>query len=342
MLSYAFHVLKDEGYRKVAAEDFENTAELFSEILILALNKQIKQGLYKDYIEINETTSSIRGKINITESINSQSFIKRQLNCTYDEFSINSYLNKIIKTTIFYLLKSDIDRKNEKNLKKRLRKILLYFSDVDTLDVHNINWKIRYDRNNQTYRMIINLCYLTLNGLLQQENDGSYKLMQFLDDQRMSKLYEKFLLNYYDKEHKDINVSSPQVQWQLDSDFSDMLPKMQTDVTLSYGGKILIIDAKYYSKTTQSYFDSNTIHSNNLYQIFTYVKNKSYEVNDEVAGLLLYARTRDKVQPDCVYRMSGNKISVKTLDLNTDFSIIKEQLDKIVYDYFMDSSVDKL
>ena len=169
MLSYAFHVLKDEGYRKVAAEDFENTAELFSEILILALNKQIKQGLYKDYIEINETTSSIRGKINITESINSQSFIKRQLNCTYDEFSINSYLNKIIKTTIFYLLKSDIDRKNEKNLKKRLRKILLYFSDVDTLDVHNINWKIRYDRNNQTYRMIINLCYLTLNGLLQQE-----------------------------------------------------------------------------------------------------------------------------------------------------------------------------
>ena len=31
--------------------------------------------------------------------------------------------------------------------------------------------------------------------------------------------------------------------------------------------------------------------------------------------------------------MSGNKISVKTLDLNQDFEMIKNQLDSIVDDY---------
>ena len=330
MLSYAFRVLNNKGYNKVGTEDFENTPELFSEILIIAMNKQIKQGLFKEYVEINETTSSIKGKINITESINSQSFLKKQLNCTYDEFSINSSLNQIIKTTIHYLLKSDIS----KDRKKKLRNILLYLDNVDILNVNDINWKIRYDRNNQNYQMIIGICYLTLKGLLQQEKSGNHKLMEFFDDQRMSRLYEKFILNYYIKEHPYLKVYSPQIPWQLDDDIGDLLPKMQTDVTLEYEGKILIIDAKYYSKTTQSRFETKTLHSNNLYQIFTYVKNKEVEVEDEVAGMLLYAEVKDDLRLNNDYMMSGNKISVKTLNLDADFELIKEQLDNIVYEYF--------
>ena len=330
MLSYAFRVLNNKGYEKVAVEDFKNTSELFSEILILALNKTIKQGLFKEYIETSETTSSIKGKINITESINFQNFLKKQLNCTYDEFSTNSYLNQIIKTTIFYLLKSDIN----KSRKKKLRKLLLYFSNVDLINVNNINWKIRYDRNNQSYRMIIGICYLTLKGLLQQESSGNHKLMDFLDDQKMSRLYEKFILNYYIKEHPYLKVSSPRISWQLDTEDDYLLPKMQTDVTLSYKDKILIIDTKYYSKTSQSRFNTNTLHSNHLYQIFTYVKNKEIEVTEEVAGMILYAEVKDDLKLNQEYMMSGNKISVKTLNLDTDFKLIKEQLDNIIYHYF--------
>ena len=37
MLSYAFQTLNDKGYNKVATEEFENTAELFSEILIIGV-----------------------------------------------------------------------------------------------------------------------------------------------------------------------------------------------------------------------------------------------------------------------------------------------------------------
>lgn len=96
MLSYAFKVLNEESYKKIEVESFENIAELLSEILFIGISKQIKQGLVKDYIEISQTTSSIKGKINITESINEQSFIKGQLHCSYDEFSHNCYLNQIL------------------------------------------------------------------------------------------------------------------------------------------------------------------------------------------------------------------------------------------------------
>ena len=112
-----------------------------------------------------------------------------------------------------------------------------------------------------------------------------------------------------------------------------MLPKMQSDVYLEYENNVLIIDTKYYSHTTQSYWDVHTVNSGNLYQIFTYVKNKQVELQGkgvEVSGMLLYAQTNEDIQPDSDYVMSGNKISVKTLDLNQDFTQIKNQLDSIV------------
>ena len=330
MLSYAFYALNDDKYKKVETEEFENTSELFSEILAIGVSKQIKQGLVKDYIDVTETTSSVRGKIEITDSINSQSFLKKQLTCTYDEFSVNCYLNQILKSTMLLLVKSDISSSR----KKKLKNILRYFSEVDLVDVNSINWKIRFDRNNQTYRMLIGVCYLTVKGLLQTTKKGDVKLMNFLDDQLMHRLYEKFILNYYKKEHPSINVSASQISWQLDDGEDYLLPRMQSDIMLEYSDKVLIIDAKYYSHVTQSYYNTNTIHSGNLYQIFTYVKNKQIEApNSEVSGMLLYAKTGEEILPDNTYKMSGNTISVGTLDLNQDFGLIKEQLNDIAEVY---------
>ena len=53
-----------------------------------------------------------------------------------------------------------------------------------------------------------------------------------------------------------------------------------------------------------------------------------------VSGMLLYAKTDEERYPDYDYNMSGNKISVKTLDLNVKFNEIRKQLDNIVDNYF--------
>ena len=106
---------------------------------------------------------------------------------------------------------------------------------------------------------------------------------------------------------------------------------------LTQGNRVLIIDAKYYTHTLQTQYDVRTVHSANLYQIFTYVKNKDAELKEtehEVSGMLLYARTEEEIQPDNEYRMSGNRISVRTLDLNREFGEIEEQLKGFVREYF--------
>lgn len=333
MLSYAFRTLTKQGYREMSTEKFSNTADLMTEILIAGISQQLKRGLGRAYIEQMEDIPVIHGRVNITESVKRQTMINRQLSCVYDDFSVNNSKNRIIKSTALLLLRADV----AKQRKSRLRKLLVYFDKVELIDLRTVDWNIHYDRNNQTYRMLISICYLVVKGLLQTQADGKTKIMDFLDDQQMYHLYEKFILEYYKKEYPYIKTNASQIKWQLDDGMGYMLPNLLSDITLEYDNKVLIIDAKYYSHIMQNRYEKETIRSANMFQIFTYVKNKEAELKDkphEVAGMLLYAQTDNGTQPDCCYQMSGNMISVKTLNLNCDFEDIRRQLNGIVTDYF--------
>ena len=326
MLSYAFQVLNEQGYKNIATEQFNNVAELCAAILSKGVSLQLKRGLEREYIEQTDALSSLRGRIEISESIKTRSMLKKQLICSYDDFSVNSYINRIIKTTMDLLLHADIS----KSRKKELRKLLVFFGEVDLLDVHTINWNVKYNRNNQTYRMLVSICYLVVKGLLQTNSDGTTRLMDFLDEQRMNRLYEKFILEYYAKECPQVRATASQIPWALDDGVNSMLPVMQSDIMLTRGSEVLIIDAKYYTHTTQTQYDVHTLHSANLYQIFTYVKNKDTDFGEEphkVSGMLLYAATDEAIQPDNSYQM-------RTLDLNQDFPEIAAQLNAIVADHF--------
>ena len=79
----------------------------------------------------------------------------------------------------------------------------------------------------------------------------------------------------------DVNAAASQIPWALDDGIGTMLPIMQSDITLSQGSRVLIIDAKYYTHTMQTQYDVHTLHSNNLYQIFIYVKNKDTGFGEE-------------------------------------------------------------
>ena len=243
MLSYAFQTLKQETYEDVAIESFDEMYNLLAAILAKGIGLQLKQGLYREYISHQEEMTVMRGKINMPGTIKNKLLHKQVLTCDFDELSENNTLNQILKTTVMLLLRNG---KVKAKYKDDLKKKMLYFSNVDSIEPTEIKWSsIRFQRNN--------------------------------------------------------------------------------------------IDTKYYSHTTQVHFDKHTLHSNNLYQIFTYVKNRSYQFGEEdhtVSGMLLYAKTEEEIQPDNVYQMHGSQISVKTLDLNLPFAEIAEQMDRIVESHF--------
>lgn len=330
MLAYAFHVLNEEGYKRVATEDFEYASDLFAAILAAGIANQIKRGLSREYISKTEAIISPAGKINVSASIVQNSILRKKLVCEYDEFTENSYMNKILKTTAMLLIRCpEVSAQH----KKALRKVMLYFSNVDEVDPRRIQWSgIRYHRNNNTYKMLLNICYLVIEGMLMTEQDGSRKMARYVDDQRMHRLYEKFVLEYYRRHYPQFNATAAHIDWDVDGGEIEYLPTMKSDITLRYQSKTLIVDTKYYGHTMQTnrLFNSRTLHSHNMYQIFTYVKNMDFAHSGNVSGLLLYAKTDEDIVPDNDYIIGGNHISVKTLDLNADFSNISKQLNALV------------
>ena len=326
MLSYAFRVLREDSYSKLDTENFDNVYDMYASILITGTKLLIKRGLSKGYISEEELTSSPHGKIDITQSIKNNKINEKKVVCIFDDFNENIYLNKVIKSSLECLMKKSISLERKKSIKQ----LLMYFKDIETVDLKHLSKKFDYNRNNKHYELMISICYLLSKSLLLSSRKGNNELMRFIDDQTMHRLYEKFILEFYKIECKDVEVSSPKIEWQLDSDIDDNLPKMQTDIVLEKKDKVLIIDAKYYSSMMQERYERKTYHSGNMYQIFTYVKNKSYECSQKtVSGLLLYAQTDEEIVPNGRYNMSGNMISVKSLNLNQDFLVIKSDLLKI-------------
>lgn len=334
MLSYAFQSLNEKESSKYGAEEFEYIDDLFTVILAKGISKQLKQGLGREYVIQTEELISPKGKINISETVKLRAIQKKSLSCDVDEYVENTYMNQILKSTSMYLLHSkDVKKEN----KQQLKKVMLFFSNVDLIDCKSIVWnRLQYNRNNISYKMLMNICYLIVNGMLISDEVGKYKLSRYLDDQQMCTLYEKFILEYYRKHYPKFSVSPAYIQWDEDNGMIELLPKMRSDITIEdkETGKILIIDAKYYDSAMQHNvrYGNETIHSHNLYQIFTYVKNKDIDHDGSVSGMLLYANT-DGNNPDKEYMMSGNKISVKTLDLNCEFELVKKQLSLFIFDW---------
>lgn len=82
-----------------------------------------------------------------------------------------------------------------------LNQLLVFFDGVSLLDPSSIEWRrLHYQRNNKNYEMLLNICYLVLDGMLQTTDKGDYKLGMF-SDEHMARLYEKFILEYYRQHH---------------------------------------------------------------------------------------------------------------------------------------------
>jgi len=119
MLSYAFTTLNQGGYEDVATEEFENMHNLFAAILAKGIGRQLKQGLYREYLNRKEDMPVLKGKIDMQGTVKNRIARKRLVTCEYDELSENNLFNRILKTTVILLLHHpNVDAEYKSDLKK--------------------------------------------------------------------------------------------------------------------------------------------------------------------------------------------------------------------------------
>lgn len=97
----------------------------------------------------------------------------------------------------------------------KIQKILINFNDIDLIHVQRKYFSmLRFSRNNLNYLLIINVCKLFKYGLISNMNDDENYFSNFILEEQMQKIYEKFLLNFY-KIHPEkliYKVHAPSIQ----------------------------------------------------------------------------------------------------------------------------------
>ena len=334
MLCYAWNVLDQSDENVVGSEKFDNIYDLLARIYINGTNSLIKRGLSRSYIQERREVSTLKGKVEVADSIKKQTFRNGRMVCQYDNFSVDIKLNQIVKATINLLLKAPM---LDKTLNKKLRKLRLYFSDIRDIQMSNETFSsLRFNRNNYHYRMLMSVSELIYQGLITREEGNVTEFLSFIKDRQMAKLYEKFVLNFYGR-HLDrgiYRIHSPKIHWNLDQSVSDeelsLLPEMRTDIVVEnkLTNSQLIIDTKYYGETLTSsnWTDKEKVRTDHLYQIFAYVNSSNYKGNK--IGMLLYPTIKQEINAG--YSITGKRIYIKTLNLNAEWSEISTRLLSLV------------
>ncbi|WP_100398861.1 5-methylcytosine restriction system specificity protein McrC [Bacillus sp. FJAT-44742] len=323
MLVYAWDHPYEKNLISVYEEDEKDLINLLSKVLIGKVQSLIKRGFYKEYMEEEEESDIIRGKILFQKSINTFSYKRGRMHIQHEEMSTDILHNQIIKATLFTLL---THVQLERKYKEEIKGITAYFTRVSLIKLNNkLFQEIRIHRNNQHYKFILQICrFLYETSFL---NEGERDI-QFHDLNRehyqLARLFESFVKNFYRKEITGSNARSESLYWPAEGDNISSLPKMKTDISLEVGNKKFIIDTKFYKDTFSTQWYKETVRSSHLYQLFAYLKNDEYYTGNKATGILLYPRIDKDIT--WIYHIHEFEIIICTLDLMKPWKKIHERL----------------
>ena len=171
LLSYAWDRLDEAKPKEVSQTDNENIINLFAKVLSNRTSHLLSRGLDRGYIDNQEILGVVRGKINLTSTISKNLMSKVKVDCTFDELSYNVIHNRILKSTIDTLLRSE---ELTKDIREQLKLSYMKFpSEIEMMSVRKESFKgLQFYRNNFFYDFLMKICELINDNYLTDENDG--------------------------------------------------------------------------------------------------------------------------------------------------------------------------
>lgn len=332
LLAYAWDKLDEAERVPVALDGETDLLDLFAKILTGAARVLLKRGIDKNYVLQTAEIAGIKGKLELAATIKSNSLLRQRTVCSFDEFSGDTLINRILIATFNRLLKTT---NLNQDLKRDIRFLRTMFGEISALKLDAARFKqVWLNRNNRFYAFVLNVCELVYRSTLPSETAGEFVFTDFTRDAaQMSRLFEAFARSFYRRETA-FDVRRETIEWQFLSENNEdlnFLPQMQTDITLENANRKVIIDAKFYSETMTLRFDREKIKSANLYQLFSYLINQRRSGEPKTltaAGILLYPTIEKEY--DLQFDFESHRIYVKTVNLNQHWQCIAERLKEIV------------
>lgn len=260
--------------------------EILALIFAKILQSQLIRGPYLEYVNVEENSKSLKGRILVKDHIKNISRCRSDVFCKFEEFSIDNTLNQIFNTCIKKTIKNV---KNSETL-KILSHINVIFSEVSYIDTSNkkiLDYK--FTRLNSRFEPSLLLAKMLLNGYSSIGNKGDDKSFAILFE--MNDVYERYITNLLRLNLDKYVVHSQHSKYKLlKNEKTDRdIFSLQPDIVIEIDGKEkLIIDTKW--KKIDENLNRHGVKRDDFYQMYAYLTR--YE--DVRSAILLYPSSCDE------------------------------------------------
>lgn len=289
MLMYAYDVKLSNEQIASCTNQKHTILEVFVQMFASNLLNELKKGLYKEYITMQDNLPVLKGKYLINENLK-YNFTKNKIYCEYDEFSPNNGLNQFFYYAVKYLQKFVND-------KKLLKQCELIFDEVEynQIDINKLN--IHFNRLNSRFKTSFEVAFLLLKQSIPLFSQDK-KSFAFLFD--MNLLFEKFIARIVKESFDEVEVPRDYISFGALNLKPDIIVKSQN----------LIIDCKY------KIMDENKIaNRDDRYQMYVYANN----FENIKATMLLYPKHLDSVDKTIILGENDKKVVLKMRTIDLDF-----------------------
>lgn len=302
LIAYAFDledIIIPESEIKFRPEE-DQLIDILITFLVRQCQKLMRQGLLKSYIEYQDETRFLRGKLLVKQQILNVIKNKPIFSCEFDELEYNNLENQII----LFSLKRSYSITNSDSLRTEIRKLIHQFSGlVDDVQITISDFeKIYYTRLNRHYEKIHELCKLIIagTGISDFYKETRQLVSSFFVD--MNSIFEKFVTKLfveYLPSSYTVEVQKGKPAWISDD---KSLQYIRTDILVTnQAGSKIVIDTKYKRKLSRD----------DLNQIGIYIH--EYKQNRGFAIIPLYSDSKMDSFTSSVQQIT---ISVKTINID--------------------------
>ena len=317
LLCYAWDALEEKDtLAEVSTAECPELLDLFARVLVNGTRRLIRRGLDRGYLAREDHIPGVRGKLLVTQTTRHDLLRRGRAACLWDDLDHSTLPNGIIKTT---LLQLHDHGPIAPETAADVYDILRWLAPIESIDLRADHFRrVQLHRNNRIYAFLLRLCQFIYEHWLPDEAGHTRHFRDFVRD-GLPGLFEQFVFNFYRHElGTRWHITAPWIAWQMEFPNADALllvPQMKTDVCLQAADRAIILDTKFYARALkESAYGGPKLASGNLYQLFTYLRQKSIESGWQHAeGILLYPWTTRDIHID--FTTHGHRIRAVTLDL---------------------------
>lgn len=340
LMLYASHLFREMEKNKISVEkNPDDIPDLVAEILCHKVELRIRRNLSYGYQSKAAILNRVRGRIDLLSTERNRLLDRGKIACRFDQLTVDTIRNRFVRAAlenISNVVRNDFLSRKCRSLAGSLRNMGVTGECPGRSEIS----LDRFGRHDAEDLPMVEAAHLAFNLALPTEESGIKHLAS--PDREIHwirKLFEKGIAGFYKVLLSDQGWrvdAGKTIRWPIErksSGIDKMLPLMKTDIVLDHhdSKRRIVIDTKFNSITTHGWYRENSLRSEYIYQIYTYLRSQEDSgdtLSEKSTGLLLHPTVDNMVNEAVV--IQKHEIRFATVDLGSTATEIRERLLQVI------------